>query len=69
METRIIELWDLHPLLFILVIALALFDVILRLIAMWQAARNNQRGWYVALAIFSTAGILPIIYLSSYKKN
>lgn len=49
--------------LIILIVILALFDSVLKLIALWRAARNNHLVWFICLAIFNTVGILPIVYL------
>lgn len=32
-------------------------------IGLWRAGRNNQLGWFIAILLLNTAGILPIIYL------
>lgn len=42
--------------------------------ALWKAARNGQRNWYIAILVVNSLGILPIIYLiidkvKSNKKN
>jgi len=29
----------------------------------WTAVKNNNKGWFIALLIFNTCGILEIIYL------
>lgn len=39
------------------------WDLIWRGLALWRAGRNDQPGWFVALMIINSAGILPIIYL------
>lgn len=31
--------------------------------ALWRAARNNSSGWFVALLLINTAGILELLYL------
>lgn len=31
--------------------------------ALYRAARNSQKGWFVALLIINTAGILEIVYI------
>ncbi|MEK7613383.1 MAG: DUF5652 family protein [Patescibacteria group bacterium] len=31
--------------------------------ALWRAARNNHRYWFVALLLINTLGILEIIYI------
>lgn len=52
-----------------IVILLALWDVVWKLIGMWKSGRNNQLAWFICLAIFNTAGILPIIYLVWCQKD
>ena len=49
-------------------VALA-WDGIWRLIAYWKAGRNNQLGWFIALAVLNTMGILPILYLLFFQKS
>ncbi len=52
-----------------IIIILLLWDIVWKTIAMWKAARNNQLGWFIAVAIFNTVGILPIIYILFFQKN
>lgn len=54
-------------LLFIL--ALAFWDLAWKGVALWHAAKNAQKGWFVALLLLNTAGLLPILYLMSFKKT
>jgi len=51
------------------IILLIIWSVIWKGIALWHAARNNQRAWYIALLIINTVGILEIVYLSFFKKK
>jgi hypothetical protein len=46
-----------------LLLALALWELPWKGVALWKAAHRNQKGWFVALLIFNTMGILPIIYI------
>ena len=55
--------------LIILIVILALFDSVMKLIALWRAARNNHLVWFICLAIFNTIGILPIVYLILNKEK
>ena len=48
-------------------IALSIWSLIWKGFALWRASRNNQRNWFIAVLIFNTAGLLPIIYLIWYK--
>lgn len=53
----------------VLLALLALFDAVMKIIALWRSARNNHLVWFVFLAIFNTVGILPIVYLVLYRKK
>lgn len=53
----------------ILIIILAIWDGIWKLIALWKSARNNHLAWFVCLGIFNTLGILPIIYIITHKTD
>ena len=56
--------------LFIIVIVLlAIWDGVWKLIALWKSARHNQLAWFICLAIFNTAGILPILYILCFQKT
>ena len=53
----------------ILIVILVLFDSVMKLIALWRAARNNHLVWFICLAIFNTIGILPMVYLVLNRQN
>lgn len=38
-------------------------------IALWNAARNSQKNWFIAILIINTIGILEIIYLFRFAKK
>lgn len=57
------QYWQHHHWLIVLLIVLAVWDVVWRGIALWQAARKRHEIWFVALLIINSVGILPIIYL------
>ena len=48
---------------------LVIWAAIWKFIALWKSARNNQRGWFIAMAILNTAGILPIVYIVWFQKK
>ncbi len=37
-------------------------------LALWYAARRGEKGWFIALLIINTLGILEIIYLFAVVK-
>jgi len=51
------------------IVLLAIWDGVWKLIALWKSARNNQLAWFVCLAIFNTAGILPIVYILCFQNS
>ena len=58
------------PLLILFIVAiilLAIWDGVWKVIALWKSARNNQLAWFICLAIFNTAGILPILYILLFQ--
>jgi len=58
------------PLLVVFIIAIvliAIWDGVWRTIALWKSARNGQLAWFICLSIFSTAGILPILYILAFQ--
>ncbi len=52
----------------LLLIADVIWELVWKGWAMWHAARRGQKGWYVAILILNTIGILPIIYLFAVAK-
>ena len=51
------------------IVLLALWDGVWKVIGMWKSARNNQLAWFVCIAIFNTVGILPMLYIAFGQKN
>jgi len=63
------QLHSMLPWLIPLIIILAIWDSVWKLIAMWKAGRNNHLAWFICIALINTIGILPIIYILSQRKN
>ena len=57
------------PTILACIILLAVWEMVWKGIAMWKCGRNNHLGWYVAILILNTAGILPIVYLLFFQKK
>ncbi len=38
-------------------------------VALWKAANNRQKGWFIALLIVNTLAILEIIYIFYFVKK
>jgi hypothetical protein len=63
------QIHSMLPWLIPVIIVLALWDTVWKLIAMWKAARNNHMAWYICIFIFNTIGILPIVYILLHKEK
>tara|TARA_Y100000590_G_C15695011_1_gene1004796 strand:- start:2008 stop:2181 length:174 start_codon:yes stop_codon:yes gene_type:complete len=51
----------------ILIIICILWEVYWKAHALWIAARNNDKTYFIAILVINSLGILPIYYL--YKNN
>lgn len=49
-------------------IAGALLALPLKIIGIWRAAHNEQKGWFAALLLLNTLGLLELIYLFYFSK-
>ena len=50
-----------------LFMAVLLCVLILKGYALWHAARNSQKWWFIALLVINTMGILEIAYLVWFR--
>jgi hypothetical protein len=53
----------------LLFIILVLWEIVWKGIALWKAAKESQKYWFVAMLILNTAGILPILYIFVFKQG
>jgi len=51
----------------IAIIAISLWSLVWKGIALWFSGRRKQIVWFIVILIFNTAGIIPIIYLIIYR--
>lgn len=51
------------------VLLLFLWELFWKGIALWKAAHNEDRHWFVALLILNTLGVLPILYIYVFQKG
>jgi methionyl-tRNA synthetase len=38
-------------------------------VALWKAARNQHKYWFIALLVVNTVGILEILYIFIFSKH
>ncbi len=36
--------------------------------ALWRSAQNDQRGWFIAMMLINTIGLLELIYVFYFSK-
>jgi hypothetical protein len=46
-----------------------IWSLIWKGIALWRAARLQQRNWFVAMLLLNTIGLLEIVYLFRFAKH
>lgn len=52
-----------------MLIFIIVWSIVWKAIALWQAARNNHKLWFIALIVINTLGILEIIYILFISKS
>ena len=50
-------------------IVIALWEMVWKGLAMWKSAKNNQKYWFIAVFVFNTVGLLPLLYLYFFQKK
>jgi len=50
-------------------VALSIWELVWKGLALWKSARNNNRNWFLAILVFNTVGLLSIIYLKFFQKK
>lgn len=56
-------------LLFTIIPIVLIWEVTWKGIALWRAGRNGHLGWFIAVLILNTLGILPIIYIFAFSQR
>jgi uncharacterized membrane protein len=46
-----------------ILVPLVIWSLIWKGLALWRAAKNDSKPWYVVLLVVNTLGILEILYL------
>lgn len=53
----------------VLLLAISLWQLLWKGLALWRAAGSRQRNWFIAILILNTFGILEIVYLFRFSKK
>lgn len=66
--TDLQQLAQVQQMLWVL-IPVALWAIPWKGVALWKAAKNGHKGWFVALLLLNTLAILEIIYIFIFSKK
>lgn len=58
-----------NPQFMSLIFILVLWELVWKGIALWKAAKESQKYWFIAMLVLNTVGILPILYIFLFKKG
>ncbi|MFZ1484288.1 MAG: DUF5652 family protein [Candidatus Saccharimonadales bacterium] len=47
----------------------ALWSLVWKGLALWRAAQHKDKGWFIALLVINTLGLLEIFYLFVFSKR
>lgn len=53
----------------VLILFIVLWESVWKGIGLWKSAKKNHKGWFIAIFIFNTLGILPIVYIKFFQKK
>ena len=53
----------------IVYLIIALVVILFKGLALWYSAKHSQKGWFIAVLILNTIGILPLIYLFFFRPD
>ncbi len=58
-----------HPGIIGLFVALVIWTLIWKGLALWKAAQKRDKVWFVALLLINTAGILEMFYIFAFSNR
>ncbi len=57
------------PVVGVIFVAATVWSLIWKGMALWRAAQNGDKKWFVVLLVVNTLGILDILYLYVFSKK
>ncbi|MGP8329301.1 MAG: DUF5652 family protein [Methanosarcinaceae archaeon] len=52
-----------------LILVVVFWELFWKGIALWKAAQNNQKYWFISILVLNTGGILPILYIFMFQSG
>jgi len=56
-------------LFFTFITTLIIFNIVVKGVALWKAARLTDKGWFIFMLVVNTAGILELYYIFVVAKK
>lgn len=53
----------------IIILAIALWTIPWKGVALWKAARAGQKAWFIIMLVINTVAILEILYIFFFSKK
>ncbi|HLN18544.1 MAG TPA: DUF5652 family protein [Patescibacteria group bacterium] len=53
----------------IIIIAIAIWTIPWKGVALWKAARAGQKAWFIVMLLVNTVAILEILYIFFFSKK
>jgi len=53
----------------IIILAIALWTIPWKGVALWKAAKNGQKAWFIIMLVVNTVAILEILYIFFFSKK
>jgi hypothetical protein len=60
---------NLVPQVLTLLVPVLIWSLAWKGVALWKAARNGKKAWFVVLLVLNTVGLLEIIYIFFFSKG
>jgi hypothetical protein len=58
-----------QTIMILIIIAVLLWTIPWKGVALWKAARNGQKIWFIVLLVINTLAILEILYIFIFQKK
>jgi hypothetical protein len=53
----------------LVLLILVVWSLVWKALALWNAARDGSKGWFIALLVINSLGILEILYLYVFREK
>lgn len=51
----------------VILVLLSVWELVWKGFGLWHAAENKQKGWFIAMLLLNTLGLLQMVYLVWFK--